>query len=409
MRISRLGESVTESPTLRLNERARSLREQGEAVIHLGGGEPETPAPPGAVAACRERLDRGDIKYTSTAGIPPLRQLIAAYTEAQHGRPTAPSDVLVSAGAKPVLYAALVAVVNPGDEVMFPAPYWVSYPEMVSLVGGVPVAVSAGDGSHEPSVGDMEAAITPRTRAVILNSPNNPSGAVYRESFIEGVLALCRRHDLFLIADDIYRRLVFEGHPVPSAFRLAMASGDEERVIGIDGISKMFGMTGFRIGWAVGNPRVLDVMSNVLGQVLSCASALGQAAAVGALRDDLGAVDSLRTDLQKRAATAVSELGRIPGVRLESPRGTFYCLPDFRAYHEDSNALSTFLLEKARVVTVPGREFGREGHLRISYCGATEGVVEGIRRIRWALDPTAPAEITFGGRVHVRDWDVRNH
>jgi len=405
MTLSKLAESLADPATLRLNATAARLKAEGEPVIHLGGGEPESPAPAAAVRAARELLDRGDVKYTATAGIPALRQFVAASVEAEFQRPTKQAEVLVSAGAKPAIYAAMVAVLDPGDEVIFPAPYWVSYPEMVRLAGGVPVPVAASDGSFQPSLADVEAAVTDRTRMVILNSPNNPSGAVYADAFIADVVGLCERRGLFLLADEIYRRLVFDGRQVRGALGHAKATGDECRTILVDGVSKMFGMTGFRIGWAVAARRLVEVMGNVLGQTMSCASAVGQAAALAALREETGYVEDLRRDLQARRDLAVRELAQVPGVRLAVPGGTFYCMPDFRAFGPDSNVLSAFLLEKARVVTVPGKDFGCEGHLRISYCGPAADVVEGIRRIRWALDPASPRECEFGGRVHVRDWE----
>jgi aspartate aminotransferase len=405
MTLSKLAESLAAPATLRLNATAARLKAEGAPVIHLGGGEPESPAPAAAVQAARAMLDRGDVKYTATAGIPALRQRVASYVEAEFGRPTTPAEVLVTAGAKPAIYAALVAVLDPGDEVVFPAPFWVSYPEMVRLAGGVPVAVAGPDGSHEPRIQDMEAAVTARTRMIILNSPNNPSGAVYSEAFVAGVMDLCERRGLFLLADEIYRRLTFDGRIAPSAVRFARDLGDEGRVILVDGVSKMFGMTGFRVGWAVASRRIIEVMGNVIGQTMSCASSLGQVAALAALEKDTGYVEDLRRDLQGRRDTAVRELTAIPGLRLVPPSGTFYCLPDFRAFGADSTALAAFLLEHTRVVTVPGVDFGREGHLRISYCGPAADVVEGIRRLRWALDPTSPREIQFGGAVHVRTWE----
>lgn len=406
MKLSKLAESLADPATLRLNATAARLKADGEPVIHLGGGEPVTPAPEAAVRASRELLDRGAVKYTATAGIPQLRQTVASYVEGEFGRPTKQAEVLITAGAKPAIFAALVAALDPGDEVIFPAPFWVSYPEMVRLAGGVPVPVGAPEGTHEPRLADIEAAVTSRTRMVILNSPNNPSGAVYSDAFVAGVVGLCEDRGMFLLTDDIYRRLTFDGRVAPSALGFAKNLGDESRVILVDGVSKMFGMTGFRIGWAVAAKRVVEVMGNVLGQTMSCASAVGQAATLAALRDDRTYVEELRLELQARRDLAVRELAAIPGVRLVVPGGTFYCLPDFRAFGADSTALSAFLLDRTRVVTVPGADFGREGHLRISYCGSSADVVEGIRRIRWALDPSSPREIEFGGTTHVRDFDL---
>lgn len=406
MRLAKLAESLADSATLRLNATAARLKAEGEPVIHLGGGEPESPAPAAAVRAARELLDKGTVKYTATPGIPMLRQTIASQVEQEFGRPTKQAEVLVTAGAKPAIYAALVAVLDPGDEVVFPSPFWVSYPEMVRLAGGVPVPVTAADGGFEPRIEDIEAALTDRTRMMILNSPNNPSGAVYSEGLVAAVVELCERRGLFLLADEIYRRLVFDGRTAPGALCYSRESGDEGRVILVDGVSKMFGMTGFRVGWAVASRRVIEVMGNIIGQTMSCASAVGQVAALAALREESSYVEELRRDLQGRRDLLVRELATIPGVRLTPPAGTFYSMPDFSAIAPASEPLSAFLLQHTRVVTVPGKDFGCEGHLRISYCGPAADVVEGIRRIRWALDQSSPQEIEFGGRVHVRNWDA---
>jgi len=405
MRLSRLAMTLKEPATLRLNAEAARLKAAGEAVIHLGGGEPVGPAPAAALEAARRLLERGEVKYTATAGIPDLRREVAGWTERQFGRPVRMEHVLVSAGAKPVLMAALAAVVDPGDEVIVPAPYWVSYPEMVRMVGGTPVVVPAPDGEVIPRLSDLRGAVTERTRAILCNSPNNPSGAVYPGDLVEGLLDLCEERGIFLISDEIYRRLVFDGVRAVSPFSLWDGAMDKCPVILVDGVSKMFGMTGFRIGWAVAAPAVLDAMNRYTGQVLSCASPLSQVATLAALRGEEAFIEGLRSALERRRDRLVAELSGLPGLRLAVPQGTFYCLPDFSAFCRDSAALSEFLLDRARVVTVPGVDFGAEGRLRISFCGSEEDLLEGVRRIRWALDPAAPAECGFGGAVHRRTWD----
>lgn len=406
MRLSRLAATLKEPATLRLNAEAARLKAAGEAVIHLGGGEPVGPAPAAALAAARQMLDRGEVKYTATPGIGALRQAVAQWTVGQFGRSVDASHVLVSAGAKPVLMAALAAVVDPGDEVVVLAPYWVSYPEMVRMVGGTPVIVSAPEGEVVPRLPDIQAAVTDRTRAILCNSPNNPSGAVYPGDLVAGVLDLCRQRGIWLISDEIYRRLVFDGVRAVSPFSLWEGSMEDCPVILVDGVSKMFGMTGFRIGWGVAAPAVLDAMSRYTGQVLSCASPLSQMATLAALREEESFIEALREALQRRRDRLVAELSGLPGLRIPLPQGTFYCLPDFSAFCRDSAALSEYLLEQARVVTVPGVDFGAEGRLRISFCGSEEDLVEGARRIRWALDPAAPAECAFGGKVHRRDRPI---
>jgi aspartate aminotransferase len=404
MRIGTLARTIAESPTLALNEKANLLKARGEALIHLGSGEPKSMAPIDAILAASAKLVSADVKYTPTAGILPLRKAVVAYTEAHYGRTVDPKNVMIAAGAKPALYAALAAVVDPGDEVVFPAPYWVSYPEMVRMVGGVPVVVAPPDGAFEPRRADLEAAINDRTKVIILNSPNNPSGAVYSRELVAWLVELCERRDIFLIMDDIYNRLVFDGCAAPSAYALTDRPTDESRVIVINGVSKAYAMTGFRIGWAVAARELIGVMTNIQAQSTSCPSALLQAAALGALEGDQSGVESLRLTLMTHRDVLVRELSAIPGVRVTVPQGTFYCLPDFRAYDNDSMRLSAFLLDKALVATVPGKDFGMEGHLRISYCGSVRDIIEGVRRIRWALDPQSPREIFIGDRLHTRDW-----
>jgi aspartate aminotransferase len=284
------------------------------------------------------------------------------------------------------------------------APYWVSYPEMVRMVGGVPVVVPPAEGSLLPRIEDVQRAITARTRAVIVNSPNNPSGMLFQDAFLAELLETCERKDVYFISDDIYHKLVFDGLRASPAFGFTAKDIESGRIIVINGISKTYGMTGFRIGWAVGPQPVVQVMTNVLAQTTSCASAISQAAAEGALAGPQSDVEALRTSIQNNRDVVMQELAGLPSVVTARPQGAFYCLPDFRHYNRDSVALAAFLLEKARVVTVPGREFGMEGHLRLSFAGSIKDVMDGVARMKWALDPASPKEIYLGTRRAVRDW-----
>ncbi|HML22479.1 MAG TPA: pyridoxal phosphate-dependent aminotransferase [Aggregatilinea sp.] len=403
MKLSQMARSIAPSPTLRLNEQARLLRERGEPVIHLGVGEPKNKAPRAAIERASALLEGGYVKYGPTAGQPALREAIAGYTETFYGRRIAPENTIVSASAKQSIYNALVSVVNPGDEVIILAPYWVSYPEMVRLVYGVPVIVPLRDAAFEPQIAAVEAAVSDATRAIIVNSPNNPSGAVYSSAFVAALVDLAERHDLYLIMDDIYHQLVFDGSEAPSAYRFTQRDVDDSTIIVINGISKSYGMTGFRIGWAVAARQVVEVMTAIQGQIITCPSPLTQAAAEGALTGSQEIVEDLRRTMQANRDAMLDELHAIPGVRVTRPAGTFYCLPDFSAYNPSSEALSDMLLHKALVVTVPGKAFGAEGHLRLSFSGNREDLIEGIRRIKWALDPSGPNEIYIGDHKIVRD------
>lgn len=404
MRLSQLAASIAESPTLKLNEDAQRLREKGEAVIHLGIGEPKNKAPINALLSSASRLSTGDIKYAPSDGLPSLKKAILRYTEETYGRLVAPENVIVANGAKQALYNLLYSLLNPQDEVIVLAPYWVSYPEMIKMVYGVPVVVTPEDGSFHPRMADIERAVTSATRAIILNSPNNPSGAVFSEKFLAEIVDFCERKGITLILDDIYQRLIFDGRPLVTAFKFTSRDVESTNLVIINGISKLYGMTGFRIGWAVANRRLVATMTNVQAQTTSCASVILQAAAEGALTGLQSYVESLRLTIENNRNVMMQELSSFSGVKVTKPDGTFYCLPDFRAYNQNSVELSHFLLQKALVVTVPGKEFGMEGHLRLSYAGTVKDVTEGVARLKWALDPHAPSEIYIGDRKVVRDW-----
>ncbi|HEY5118499.1 MAG TPA: pyridoxal phosphate-dependent aminotransferase [Anaerolineales bacterium] len=404
MNLSLLASSIAESPTLRLNALAKSMLAQGTPVIHLGGGEPKNKAPQSAIAAAEAYLNTGDVKYTPSAGTLSLRKAVGDYTEANYGRKVAVENIIISAGAKQTLYNLLFTLVNPGDEVIVPAPYWVSYPEMIRMVGGVPVTVASGEETHVPRAEELLAAVTARTKAILINSPNNPSGAIYPAGLVEEVVRFCERKGIWLIADDIYHKLVFDGKTAPNPLGFTDKDPESTHVIVINAVSKIYGMTGFRIGWAVAPKPIIAIMNNIQSATTSCNSGVLMAAAEGALKGPQEGVREMVSSLETNRNTMLKALAEIPGVHVVKPQGTFYCLPDFSLYQKDSLALCNFLLEKAFVVTVPGKEFGAEGRLRLSYCGSAQEVVEGVARIRWALDPSAPKEIRIGEKTAVRDW-----
>jgi aspartate aminotransferase len=404
MRVSQLASSIAESPTLKLNEEARLLREKGEAVIHLGAGEPKNRAPINAILSSAAKLVTGDVKYTPTDGTPGLKKAVLRYTEENYDRAVAPENVIVSAGAKQSVFNVLYSILNPQDEVVILAPYWVSYPEMVRMVNAVPVVVTPEDGSFHPRMEDIAKVVGSNTRAVIVNSPNNPSGVVYSDDFIGQVVEFCESKGIYLIVDDIYHKLIFDGRRAPNAFAHTSKDSENTMVILVNGISKLYGMTGFRIGWAIASRKLVNVMTNVQGQMTTTTSVILQAAAEGALMGLQGIVDNLRLTMENNRNVMVQELKAFDGVRITPPGGTFYCLPDFRAYMKSSVAMSDLLLKKALVVTVPGKEFGMEGHLRLSFCGSIKDIKQGIERIKWALDPNSPNEIYIGDRKLIRDW-----
>ncbi len=404
MSISQLAGKIHTSPTLALNERARKLRTQGQPVIHLGIGEPKNKTPITAVLGSAARLRDGEIKYTPTDGTPGLKKAIIRYTEENYGRLVAPENVIVSNGAKQALFNTLFSLINPQDEVIILAPYWVSYPEMVRMCYGIPVIVTPEDGTFHPRMEDITDAVTSYTKAIIVNSPNNPSGELFSEDFIGEIVTFCEEKGIYLIMDDIYHKLVFDGKHAPSPFQFTNKDIENTHVIVVNGVSKLYGMTGYRIGWSITSRRRVEVLNNIQSQMTSGPSALVQAAAESALNGMQSVVENLRLTIQNNRDVMMQELRGFRGVRAIRPSGTFYVLPDFRAYSNNSVELANFLLEKALVVTVPGRDFGMEGHLRLSFSGSVKDIVEGVERIKWALDPESPNEIYIGDRKLVRNW-----
>jgi aspartate aminotransferase len=402
--VSQLARQVKASATLKLNETAARLREKGEPVIHLGGGEPKSKAPLDAVLSCATQLNTGEVRYAPADGLPALKKAILRYTEEHYGRMLAPQNVIVSSGAKQSIMTLLYAILEPKDEVVYPAPFWVSYPEMVKLAGGVPVAVTPEDGSFVPTVPDIADKVGSYTKAIVLNSPNNPSGVMYPADFIAEMVEFCEKRNLWLVMDDLYNRLVFDGKKAPNPYAFARRQPEQSRLVVVQGVSKMYAMTGFRIGWALGNRELVEAMTNIQSHQTSGPVTVSQWAAIGALSGVQTSIESLRLTLENQRNVMVDRLAAIPGVRLTRPDGTFYCFPDFSAYLKDSQKLAELLLERVRVVTVPGREFGMDGHLRLSYCGTLKEIMDGVERIKWALDPQAPNELILGDRRLVRDW-----
>lgn len=373
-------------------------------MIHLGIGEPKNKAPINAILNSAAKLNTGDIKYSPTDGIPSLKKAIIRYTEENYDKLVEPENIIVTSGAKQAIYNILFTLLNPQDEVMILAPYWVSYPEIVRMVYGTPVIVTPENGELHPRMIDITRTLSSSTKAIIVNSPNNPSGLVFRKDFIKEIVEFCEKKQIYLIMDDIYHKLVFDGKKAVSCYEFTQRDVDESRVISVNGVSKLYGMTGFRIGWAIAPSRLVRVITNIQAQTTSCASVILQAAAEGALTGIQSVVENLRLTIENNRNVIMQELKSFKGVKTTQPDGTFYCFPDFGAYERDSVKLSEFLLKKALVVTVPGREFGMEGRLRLSFAGSINDLIEGVTRMKWALDPSSPNEIYIGDKKMVRDW-----
>lgn len=404
MSISQIARTISASPTLTLNEKAAILREKGEPVIHLGAGEPKSKAPMDAIMAAAAHLNTGEIRYAPADGIPALKKAIIHYTEEHYNRLVEPENVMASGGAKQAIIVALQAILNPQEEVIYPAPYWVSYPEMAKLCGAIGVPVLPEDGTFYPRIQDIEQKVGSYTKAVIINSPNNPTGAMYSEEFIANVVDLCEKRDLYLIMDDIYHRLIFDNRRPINCYEYAKDLSENSKLIVINGISKQYAMTGFRIGWAVANKKLIEVMTNIQGHQTSGPSIVLQKAAVGALNGIQSSVENLRITLENNRNVMIENLNSFEGIKVTKPDGTFYCFADFSVYDKESTKISEFLINKVLVLTVPGVEFGMEGYLRLSFCGSIKDITEGIERMKWALDPNSPNELYIGDRKLVRDW-----
>lgn len=398
-------QSIQGSPTLALNETASKLRASGAAVINLAIGEPLNDCPDQAVYRAREILETKQIKYSPTSGNRDLKEAIQDYTNELYGRTPELENITVTVGAKQALFNLLQVLLDPGDEVLLFKPYWVSYPEMIKLARGNPVLVPT-DENFFPELDTVLPVITGKTKAIILNSPNNPTGAVYPPELIAALVDLCENRGIYLILDDIYHQLVFEPAEWVPGYVFTSQPIDKSHLIVVNGISKTYGMTGFRIGWTIGPAPVIQAMNKLQSHSTSGASSLLQEAALGALRQGDETLKSLKKLILTNRDILVGELRKIDGLRLTTPGGTFYCFPDFRALTNDSQQLAAILLEKAFVASVPGSAFGQEGFLRLSYTCSTEEIADAAKRIRWAVDPSTPAEIVIAGQTCLRDWEI---
>jgi len=404
MSISLQARGIAPSPTFALNEKARLLREKGEPVINLGLGEPKNKTPITAILSSVAKLREGDVKYTRVDGIPSLKKAIIRYTEENYGRVVTPENIIVTTGAKQSIFNILYTLLNPQDEAILLAPYWVSYPEMVKMCYANPVVVVPEDGTFYHRLEEIERVVSSYTKAIILNSPNNPSGAMYPAEFIAEIVDFCERKGIYLIMDDIYHKLVFERKQWLPAWNFTDKDIENSRVIVVNGVSKVYGMTGFRIGWVIAPRKLVEIMINVQAQMTSNPSIVLQSAAEGALTGQQSMVENLRLTFENNRRIILNELKAFSDLKIVEPDGTFYVMPDFRAYGEESTKITQFLLDKALVVTVPGKDFGMEGYIRLSFAGAVKDITEGVERLRWALDPNAPNEIYIGDRKLIRDW-----
>ncbi len=390
--LSRKGQSLKPSPTLAIAAKAKELQAQGFSVISLSVGEPDWDTFPHIKSAGIEAIQAGQTKYAPSNGTPQLRAAIASQTQAFLGVDYKPNDVTVSTGAKFILYSALQMLCDPGDEVLIPAPYWVSYPTMVELVDGIPVIVAADESSEfKVQASILQKHITPKTKILLLNSPSNPTGQVYTRTELKEIAEVLRQNPkIVVISDDIYNQLVFTGDSI-APHLLEVAPDLKNRVVVVNGVSKTYSMTGWRLGWAVGPEPVIKAMSNYQSQTTSCASPFTQAAALAALQGGDAEILQHNKQLIARRDLLVEGLNHIAGWRSGFPQGAFYVWADIRAlfgkkWHgkliQTSGDVATALLESQKVAVVPGGESGLEGYLRLSFALGESDLHEAIKRIQ---------------------------
>jgi aspartate aminotransferase len=394
-RLARRVAAVSPSATLAVDAKAKALKARGEAVISFGAGEPDFPTPPhvveAAALACR---DPANHRYTPTGGLPELRQAIADKTRRDSGLSVEASQVLVTNGAKQALFNALSSLVDPGDEVLVPAPYWTSYPEIVALAGGVPVPVATLEGERfHLSVEALAAALTPRTKVLLHTSPTNPTGAVLSREEVEAIGRFAADTGLWVVADEIYEHLVFDGRSAPSLPVVVPEAA--ERCVVVNGVSKTYAMTGWRVGWMIGPPDVVEAATSLQSQVTSNVANVAQRAALAAVSGDLGAVVAMREAFDRRRRLVHERLNAIPGVSCVEPEGAFYAFPSvegllgtsFAGRRAGSSAeLAEVLLDVAKVAVVPGEAFGAPGYLRLSYALGDADLEEGLERLARAVE-----------------------
>jgi len=390
-----------------MNARVIELRAKGVDVFAFGVGEPDFEPPQAVLDAAKRAIDAGCSKYTAVTGIAPLKKAICDFTEATRGWRPEPANVCVSVGAKHVLFNLALALYEPGDEVVIPKPYWVSYPEQVHLVGATAVLVDTReDEGWKMSPAQLESAMTPRTKAVILCTPSNPTGAAYTEDETRALCDVLRRHDAWLIVDEIYAELVYDGFRFVSAAKIAPDLRD--RMVIVDGVAKTFAMTGWRIGWALAPPPLIKALDTVQGQSTTNAAAVSQHAAVAALGTPIGDFAGIRTMFQARRDAMVAGLESVPGIRCRKPEGAFYAFADVRGLYGlewNGKSLGTdedvalWLLDKAHVAAVPGSGFGAPGYLRFSYAASEQRIAAGIAAIRKVVEEAWRVDQTIRTRV----------
>ena len=383
---------VNPSFTLEMTSRAADLRSKGIDVINLSVGEPDFNTPEHIIQAGKEAMDDGFTKYTAGSGMIELRQAICEKLLVENGLTFTPDQVLVSNGEKQSLYTVCQVLFDRGDEVIVFSPYWVSFPEFVRLADAEPIIVSTDPNSQfEPNFNELISKINSKTKGMIINSPSNPTGGVWSNNAINKILEISKQNNLIVISDECYEKLVFDGQYVSTE----KLNNYNTEVLTCMSLSKTYAMTGWRIGYTVGNHDIIRAMSKLQGQATSCANSIGQKAAITALTGDQKCVENMRNKYKERRDLMIGLLKEIKGINCAVPGGAFYAFPDFSYYLgknyngekiNDSFKLCDYILDVAKVVTVPGDGFGAPGHIRFSYAVSKDTIRKGIDRVVKALN-----------------------
>ena len=393
-RISRRIGAITESATLAVDARAKELKAQGRPVIGFGAGEPDFPTPDyiveAAIEAARNPVNH---RYSPAGGLPDLKAAIIARTARDSGYEVEPGNVLVTNGGKQAVYNTFAALLDPGDEVVLPAPYWTTYPEAIRLAGGEPVEVFAGaDQGYLVTVDQLEAARTERTKVLLFCSPSNPTGAVYPPEQVEEIGRWALEHGVWVVTDEIYEHLVYDGAQAPSVRALVPELADT--CVVLNGVAKTYAMTGWRVGWMIGPKDVIKAATNLQSHATSNVANVSQRAAIAALEGSLEAVETMRAAFDRRRATMVEMLNTIEGVHCPVPQGAFYAYPNVEGLlgrtirgrtPQTSAELAELILDEVEVAVVPGEAFGPSGYLRLSYALGDDDLKEGVSRIQSLL------------------------
>jgi aspartate/methionine/tyrosine aminotransferase len=393
-RVSARVGGIAESATLAVDAKAKALKAAGHDVIVFGAGEPDFPTPEHIVdAAVRACADPRNHRYSATAGQPELRAAIAEKTRRDSGLEVTPAQVLVTNGGKQAVYEAFATLIDPGDEVLLPSPYWTTYPEVIRLAGGVPVDVPTDESSgFLATVDQLEAARTARTKALLFCSPSNPTGAVYPRDQVLAIGRWAAANGVWVVSDEIYEHLTYAGVEASSMPVLVPELAD--RCVVVNGVAKTYAMTGWRVGWLIGPPDVVTAATNLQSHLTSNVGNIAQAAALAAVSGDLTAVDAMREAFDRRRRTIHRMLGEIKGMTCPEPKGAFYVFPSVKELlgHElrgrrpaSSAELAELLLDEAQVAVVPGEAFGAPGYFRLSYALGDDDLVEGVARMAKVL------------------------